>query len=131
MCPEVQFAERITHDGSVASATAALDAYLVANPDLALIYFADGSGGQQAQNWKEKQAAGLKTMFLATDSPPLTLQAVKDGIFVGTVAQDTWIEEYWGVMLLDALNHGIKVPDTVYLGVNRISQDNVDEFLSK
>jgi ABC-type sugar transport system substrate-binding protein len=128
-CPDVAHAERVSHDGSVASATSTLDAYLVAHPDMSLLYFADGSGGQQAQNWSEKQAQGLETMFLATDSPPLTLQGVKDGIFIGTVAQNTYVEAYWGVMLLDALARGVKVPDTIYLGVDRISADNVDEFL--
>jgi len=131
MCPEMGFAERVTHDGSVASATAALEAYLIANPDLSLIYFADGSGAQQAQIWKEKQAVGLKTMFLATDATPLALQAVKDGIFVGTIGQDTYVEEYWGVMLLDALNRGIRVPDTLYLAASKIDKSNVDEYIAR
>lgn len=131
-CPDLKQAERITHDGSAASATAALDSYLVANPDMTLIYFADGSGGQQAQNWKDKQAdPNFKTMFLATDSPPLTLQAVKDGIFIGTVAQDTYIETWWAMLMLDALHNGKGVPDTMYLPVNRISKENVDQFMAK
>ncbi len=131
MCPDMTFAERVSHDGSIQSAAVNLDAYVIAHPDMVLIYFADGGGGQQAQNWKEKQAQGLETMFLATDSPPMTLQAIKDGIFVGTVAQDTYTEEYWGVLLLDALHKGLNVPDTLYLSSIRIDVDNVDEYLEE
>jgi ABC-type sugar transport system substrate-binding protein len=129
-CPDLKQAERVTHDGSAASASAALDAYLVANPDLTLVYFADGSGGQQAAFWKDKQAdPNFKTMFLATDSPPLTLQAVKDGIFIGTVAQDTYIETWWAMLMLYSLHNGKGVPDIMYLPVNRIDQSNVDQFM--
>jgi ABC-type sugar transport system substrate-binding protein len=131
MCPDMKFADRISHDGSPASATTALDAYLAANPDLSLIYFADGSGGQQGQNWLDKQAQGVKTMLLVTDTTDLALQGVKDGAFVGVLGQDTYTEEYWGVMLLDAINKGVPVPDTLYLAANRVDKGNVDAFIAR
>ena len=131
LCPEVEIYERASHDGSAASATSAIEAYLVAHPDLSLLWFADGAAGQQVQTWKDKQDAGVKTMFLATDMPPATLQAVKDGIFVGSVGQDTYTEEYFGVLLLDALSKGLRVPDTLYLSAIMVDKSNVDQFLGK
>ena len=131
VCPEVASYERATHDGSATSASATIEAYLVAHPDLSLLWFADGGAGQQAQTWKDKQAQGVKTLFLATDMPPATLQAVKDGIFVGSVGQDTYTEAYFGVLLMDALSKGLRVPDTLYLSAILIDKDNVDQFLTK
>lgn len=131
VCPDIVIKERATHDGSAASEAATLEAYLIANPDLTLLWWADGAAGIQAQIWKDKQDQGVKTIFLATDMPQATLQAVKDGVFAGTVAQDTWTEEWWGVMLMDALQKGLRVPDTVYLSALLIDKTNVDKFLTK
>lgn len=131
LCPDVKVEERASHDGSATSASATIDTYLVAHPDLTLLWFADGGAGQQAQLWKDKQAQGVKTMFLATDMPPATLQAVKDGVFTGSVGQDTFTEEFWGVMLLDYLNKGYRVPDTLYLSAILVDKTNVDKYIEK
>ena len=45
---------------------------MVANPDLTLLWWADGDAGGQAKIWKDIQANGVKTIFLATDMPPTT-----------------------------------------------------------
>jgi len=129
VCPDVEVYERATYDGSATSAAMTIDAYMVAHPDLSLLWFADGGAGAQAQNWKEKQELGLKTLFLAMDMPPATLQAVKDGVFVGSVGQDTYTEAYWGILLLDELNKGNRVPDTLYLSAILVDKDNVDQFI--
>ena len=130
-CPDVIVVERATHDGSATSEAQVLEAYLVANPDLTLLWWADGAAGIQAQTWKDKQAQGVKTLFLATDMPDATLQAVKDGVFVATIAQDTYTEAIWGILLLDALHKGQRVPDTLYLSVITIDKSNVDKYLGK
>ena len=130
-CPEMVIVERATHDGSAAGAAQTIDAYLATNPDLTLLWFADGGAGQQAQLWKDKQANGVKTLFLATDMPPATLQAVKDGVFAGSVGQDTYTEEYVGVLLLNELHNGRRVPDTLYLSAIMIDKSNVDQYISK
>ena len=131
VCPDLKLVDPVTHDGSAANAAQVLDAYVVANPDLTLLWFCDGGSGQQAELWKDKQANGIKTLFLAMDMPPATLQAVKDGVFIGTVAQATYVEEYWGMKLLYAKAHGIDIPDTIYLSALLIDKSNVDKYLSK
>jgi ribose transport system substrate-binding protein len=136
LCPDVVVYERASHDGSASSASATIDAYMVAHPDLSLLWFADGGAGQQVQTWKDKQEQWKEkgvpgVMFLAMDMPPATLQAVKDGVFVGSVGQDTYTEAYWGVMLLDALSKGQRVPDTLYLSAILVDKDNVDQFIEK
>lgn len=129
VCPDLTLVDPVTHDGSATNASAVLDAYMIANPDLTLLWFCDGGAGQQVQNWKEKQEAGVKTMFLAMDMPPATLQAVKDGVFIGTVGQDTYTEEYYGLKLLYDIAHGLRVPDTLYLSAILVDKSNVDQFI--
>lgn len=130
-CPDVEIVERVTHDGSAANEAVVLEAYLVAHPDLTLLWWADGAAGNQAQIWKEKLAQGVKILFLATDMPPATLQAVKDGIFAGSVGQDTFTGNYWGVLTLDALSKGLRVPDTLFLSAILVDKNNVDLYLNK
>lgn len=131
VCPNIILAAQATTDGSTANENATLQAYMVANPDLTLVWWADGDAGGQAQTWKEIQDNGSKAIFLATDMPPTTLQAVKDGIFIGTVAQDTYAEEFWSVIIMDMQNKGYRIPDTVYLSALLIDKSNVDQFLTK
>lgn len=131
VCPDLKLVDPVTHDGSAANAAQVLDAYLVANPDLTLLWFCDGGAGQQAELWKDKQAHGVKTMFLAMDMPPATLQAVKDGVFIGSVAQATYTEEFWGMTMLYYKAHGIDIPDTMYLSALLIDKSNVDKYLTK
>ena len=120
-----------TNDGSTDGRIKSLDSYLAAHPDMGLLWFADGGAGLMTQPFKEKQQAGLKTLFLATDMPDNTLQAVKDGVFVGTVGQDTKTEARTGMTMLYELSQGRRVPDTMYLNALLIDKSNVDEFLKK
>lgn len=129
--PGIEVVEAGQHDGSAEGEVKALDSYLVAHPDLALIWWADGAAGQMAQPIKERQESGLKTLFLATDMPEATLQAVKDGIFVGSVGQDTYTEAYWCALVLDQIRQGRRVPDSLYLSAILVDKDNVDQFLEK
>lgn len=131
VCPKVKIVKQATTDGSAANEAAVLEAYLIANPKLTLLWWADGAAGLQAQLWKEKQDLGVKTMFLATDMPPATLQAVKDGVFIGSVAQDTYTEEFISILMLDLINKGYRVPDTMYLSAILIDKSNVDKYIGK
>jgi ABC-type sugar transport system substrate-binding protein len=128
-CPEIKLVDRITHDQSAQGATTVIDAYLVANPGLSLVWFADGLAGQMSEVWKTKQAQGITTLFLATDMPPATLEAIKSGVFYGTVGQDTYIEEYWGLKLLYAAANGQRIPDTTFLGALLLDKSNVEDFI--
>jgi ribose transport system substrate-binding protein len=129
--PNVVTIEPAAHEGSVDSATKNLQAYMTKNPDLDFLWFADGLGGSLSQVWKEYQQAGKKTKFLAMDMPPVCLQAVKDGIYFATIGQDTFTEEFWGVQLIYAAYHGIRVPNKVFLKTLILNQGNVDPFLKE
>jgi hypothetical protein len=50
---------------------------------------------------------------------------------VGTVGQDTYTEEFWGMLMLAEAAKGKRIPDTVYLSAILVDQANVDKWLSK
>lgn len=129
--PKAKVAERVMHEGNAKSGADVLDQYMVANPDLDLIWWADGVSGQMAAPWKERQQAGSKVKFLACDMAVATLNAVKDGTFAGSVGQDTYTEEYWGALVLWNIYNGRRVPDSLAMSVLQIDQSNVDQFLAE
>ena len=127
--PAVEVVPQGSTDGSTANAVAALDAYMIAHPDLTLLWWADGMAGQMVQPWKEYQAKGVKTLFLGMDMPQPTLQAVKDSVFIASVGQDTYTEEAEALRLMVAARNGKRVPDSVLLKAIIVTKDNVDQFL--
>jgi ribose transport system substrate-binding protein len=131
LCQDVNVVPSVMFDGSVQAAATLLDAYTSAHPDLTLLWWSEGAAGQMVQPWKEKIQAGLKTLFLATDMPPATLQAVKDGTFIGTLGQNTKVEEYYGLHMLYDKQHGATIPDSIFPRTLTITKANVDKWLLK
>lgn len=124
--PEIEWAGSQVHDASLAGATRTFEAFLGATPDLDLLWFGDGLSGSLANVVKER---GGKLKFLATDMPPHTLKAIKDGIFVASMGQDTFTEEFFGFQLLYFAYNGQRIPDTVLLKAIVVTPENVDQFL--
>jgi len=63
--------------------------------------------------------------------PDPTLQAVKDGVYAGSIGQDTFTEEYFGMQYLYSARHGLRVPLDNYLSAIIVTPANVDSFLKK
>jgi ribose transport system substrate-binding protein len=131
LCPDVEVREMGLYDGSALAAVATVDAYMVKYPDLTLLWFADGAAGQTVQPWKDKIAAGTKTLFLGCDMPPAALDAVKDGTWIASMGQDTYAEEYWGLTFLASKVRGKAIPDSTYPRALVVTKDNVDQFIGK
>lgn len=129
LCPNITVYDQAIHEGSASSALATVDAYMVAHPDLSLLWFADGTSNATIGPWKERIEAGTKTMFLGCDMPPAALEAVKDGTWVGTIGQDTYAEEYWGLQMMVAKALGKSIPDTIYVASLVVTQENVDNYI--
>lgn len=131
LCPDVKIIESGVYDGSTTDAMRIMDAYLLANPDMSLLWFVDGAAGEVTQSWKEHQQAGTKTLFLGTDMQPNALAAVKDGSWIASMGQDTYSEEYWGLQMLVAKARGRSIPDTVFPAALIVTKDNVDKYIVK
>jgi ribose transport system substrate-binding protein len=131
LCPNVKIEESAPYEGSALGAVATVDAYMVAHPDLTLLYFADGAASSTIAPWRERIQAGCKTLFLGSDMPDEALQAVKDGTWVATMGQDTYAEEYWGLTFLVNAALGKSIPDTTFVAAMIVDKTNVDKFLAK
>jgi ribose transport system substrate-binding protein len=131
LCPDITVYEASLYDGSALAAVATVDAYMVAHPDLSLLWFADGAANNTIGPWKERVQAGCTTLFLGSDMPPAALEAVKDGTWIGSMGQDTWAEEYWGLTMLVNKALGKSIPDTIYVASLVVTKDNVDQWIGK
>jgi ABC-type sugar transport system substrate-binding protein len=129
LCPKITVYEPSLYDGSALAAVSTVDAYMIAHPDLSLIWFADGAANDTIGPWKERIQAGTKTLFLGSDMPPAALDAVKDGTWIGSMGQDTYAEEYWGLQMMVAKALGKSIPDTIYVASLVVTKDNVDQYI--
>lgn len=129
LCPDATIMELGLNDGSLQGSISLLESYTIANPDVTLIWWGDGAAGQLVEVWKEIVDNGSKTLFLGTDMQQPALEAVRDGDWVGTIGQDTFAEEYWGLKFLVAYNKGLAIPDSTLLSTMIITPDNVDQYL--
>ena len=129
LCPAVVVEDTGIFDANTGAGLALLDSYMIAHPNLTFLWWTEGSASLMVQPWKEKQDAGLKTLFLGTDMPDAGLEAVRDGIFIGTLGQDTFTEEYFGLLMLVTKQKGLNIPDTTLLGTIIVTKDNVGQYL--
>lgn len=129
ICPEAEVLELGLCDGSLQGSITLLESYTLAHPDADLIWWGDGAAGQLVEVWKEIKDNGSKTVFLGTDMQQPALEAVRDGDWIGTIGQDTFAEEYWGLHFLVAASNGLAIPDTTMLSTMIITADNVDQYL--
>lgn len=131
LCPDVKVEPMATYHDAVTEALSVVDNYMVAHPDLTLLWYADGSSNNSIGPWRERVQAGGKTLFLGSDMPPAALEAVKDGTWIGTIGQDTFAEEYWGLTFLVNAALGKGIPDTTFVAAMVVDKLNVDKFLAK
>jgi len=129
ICPEATTLVLGLNDGSLAGSIALLESYTIAHPEADLLWWGDGTAGQLVEVWKEIKDNGFKGQFLGTDMQKPALEAVRDGDWLGTIGQDTYAEEYWGLQFLVAHNKGLAVPDSTLLSTMIITADNVDQYL--
>ena len=130
LCPDITVYESSMYDGSALAAVSTVDAYMVAHPDLGLLWFADGAANNTIGPWQERIEAGTKTLFLGSDMPPAALEAVKDGTWIGSMGQDTFAEEYWGLQMMVAKALGKSIPDSIYVASLVVTKDNVDQYIT-
>lgn len=129
LCPDAEQYEMGLHDGSLQGSITLLNSYVIANPDVDLIWWGDGAAGQLVEVWKEIKDSGFEGQFLGTDMQQPALEAVRDGDWLGTIGQDTFAEEYWGLYFLVAASKGMAIPDTTILSSMVITPDNVHLYL--
>lgn len=96
-------------------------------PDLVAVFFASGREAVGAAN--AIKAAGKDILVVGYNGDPEEIQAIKDGIMAGTIAQQPYLIGYESVKLLQKIFAGAKYEDAVVpVDVALLTPDTIDKF---
>lgn len=139
--PGIEIAGIVDNKGDVTTGTAAISAMIQANPDMAAIFAADGTGAAAAaQAVKDLNRQDIKIMTV--DSTQDILDLIIAGELYGTIAQNTYNMGYWAMMNMYAYTHGLTdpfsdwkeagnspLPPYINTGVDVVTAENVQSFV--
>ncbi len=132
-----QFLEPVNDGASMEGAYNGALSLIEANPDMNIIYSGDAFAEGVANAVKDQ---GLTDSIdvVGGDRADSLLQSIKNGEVMGTVAQDTFEEGFFGVLYMYVAHEGLvtreggrlALPDTTLTQSFTITADNVDFFMS-
>src|SRR5215218_2453539 len=128
----IQLVDVRTDDHDQTRARANVDDTLVANPDInCMVGFYSYNPPKIYESLRDNRKLG-KITVIAFDEDPITLGAVKDGSFAGTVVQQPFEWGYQGMKLMAKYLEGDKsgVPENklIIVPTKVIDKANVDQF---
>jgi ribose transport system substrate-binding protein len=139
--PRVQITNIIDDQGDPAKAAAQLTELLSAKKQVDAVICLEASGGPGAAQALKQFGVSGKIPMVAMDKNPETLDLVKTGVIVATVAQKPYTMSFYGLKFLDDLNHNIvkefkdwrtaptsPLPKFVDTGIAVINEHNVEDF---
>ena len=133
---DYQFLEPVDDRASMEGAYNGTLNLIEANPDMDIIYSGDAFAEGVANAVKDMGLTGTIDV-VGGDRADSLLQAIKDGDVMGTIAQDTFAEGFFGVVFMYIASEGlvareggrIALPNTVITNSFTITADTVDFFL--
>jgi ribose transport system substrate-binding protein len=133
---DYQFLEPVDDRASMDGAYNGTLNLIEANPDMDIIYSGDAFAEGVANAVKDMGLTGTIDV-VGGDRADSLLQAIKDGDVMGTIAQDTFAEGFFGVVFMYVASEGlvareggrIALPNTVITNSFTITADTVDFFL--
>ncbi len=133
---DYQFLEPVDDRASMEGAYNGTLNLIEANPDMDIIYSGDAFAEGVANAVKDMGLTGTIDV-VGGDRADSLLQAIKDGDVMGTIAQDTFAEGFFGVVFMYVASEGlvareggrIALPNTVITNSFTITADTVDFFL--
>jgi ribose transport system substrate-binding protein len=141
--PNLKLTDIIDNKGDIPIGTANVVAMLQSNPDVSVIFAADGIAASCAvQALEETGRTNIKIMTV--DSTQDILDLIKAGKLYGTVAQNTFNMGYWAMMQMYAYTHDLidpfnnwkvektsPMPPYINSGVDIVTAQNADSFVVK
>lgn len=138
--PGVEIVAEVNGEGDIVKATTAATAMIQANPDMDIIFSSDGIGGPgAAQACEELGREDIK--IVCVDSSDDVLAMIKAGKIDATVAQNTYNQGYWAMMLMYTYTHNLADPFTdwkesgnsplppyINTGIDFLTAENCDAF---
>jgi ribose transport system substrate-binding protein len=124
--PKIEFVGSYNYNGKPDDAVKTVDAIVTKNPDLAGLFWGDGSGGPAAAPIKSRAP---KVQLLLDDTVQASLQAVKAGQAFACLGQSTFDTSFYCVASLYMWNAGLRIPDTQYIAQAVVTSKNIDAFM--
>ena len=124
--PGITFVGKFNYNGKPENAVQTVDAILTRNPDLAGLFWGDGSGGPAAPAIHSRAS---KVALLLDDTVQASLKAVKAGQAFACLGQSTFDTTFYCAQSLFLWNTGLRVPDTQYMAQAVVTSANVDAFM--
>ncbi len=138
--PGLKIVAEADNGGDIVKAAAAASAMIQANPGISVIFGADTIGAPGAAQACEELGRDDIAIF-AVDSTDDILALIKAGKLHATVAQNTYNQGYWAMMMMFSYTHslvdpftswkedgGSPLPPYINTGVDLIKADNTDAF---
>jgi ABC-type sugar transport system substrate-binding protein len=116
-----------THNGSASDAIKQFQAFLTANPNVDVMWFADGLSASIAD---ALAAAAGKTKVVLGGFGKNGLAAIAKGKILAAVDRSPYDEEFYGFQNLYWWNLGYRVPDTTLIDTFVVDGSNVKKFLA-
>lgn len=138
--PGIEIVAEVNGEGDIVKATTAATAMIQANPDLDIIWSSDGIGGPGAAQACE-ELGREDIIVMCVDSSDDVLAMIKAGKIYATVAQNTYNQGYWSMMMLYSYCHDLVDPFTdwketgasplppyINTGIDFLTADNCEAF---
>lgn len=125
--PNVEFVGSYNYNGKPDDAVATFEAIHGKYPDLAGLFWGDGSGGPAAA---AIHSAAPNVALLLDDTVTASTKAVKDGNAFACIGQSTFDTTFYCVVSLHMWQLGLRVPGIQYIAQAVITKDNVDAFIA-
>lgn len=124
------YAGNAAHDGSADDALKQYAAFVGANSDVQVMFFADGLGPSVVQGLADA-APNIKIILRGLGQNGL--DAIKGGDqVIGTIDRSPFDEEFWGFPpLYFAVNGGYRGPEQILVPQVTVTKANVDAFLAQ
>ncbi|MDA1333874.1 MAG: substrate-binding domain-containing protein [Bacteroidetes bacterium] len=119
----------VAHDGSAEDAVRQYAAFVGANSDVEVMFFADGLGPSVVQGLAD---SGPNVKIILRGLGQNGLDAIKGGDqVIATIDRSPFDEEFWGFPpLYFAVNGGYRGPEQILVPQVIVTKDNVDGFLT-
>ena len=125
--PGIEFVGSSNYNGKPENAISTVEAILSKHPDLAGLFWGDGSGGPAASVIHSRSS---KLALLLDDTVQASVKAVKDGDAFACLGQSTFDTTFYCAQALYLWNAGVRVPDTQYIAQTTVTPQNVDAFMA-
>ena len=128
--PEITLVDGGTDNDDINTAKQQAAAVLASNPDLSGYLCCDAAGPIGIAAAIEESGKAGQVKFVGMDGIKPILQAIKEGVIESSAATIPRMQGAMSILMLWQASMGVKIPQRIDTGIDVITAENVDSFLS-